>query len=634
MRRRPAISAAEARLVGDTALFDAEWYAARHPDVVMSGLDPLTHFLWLGYRIGRDPSSRFSLSAYCEANPDVRTAGINPLVHYLRSGQQEGRLMRPTPSGDTDACHRLLQSHRQDWDWRAQKALAAPAAAQGHLVSIIMPTFNRAARISAAISSALGQSHGNFELIIVDDGSEDDTASVVAQFQDRRIIYTANRRSKGVSGARNTGLDLARGDWVFFLDSDNTWHSQMLATMLAHARTSGSSAGYCAVHVQDDAGQGKYVLYADFDYESCLRGNFIDLNGFFLRWQGPLAAHRFDETLQRLVDWDYILRIAATTRLTGLPWVGVNYYDGSEARITNRIGTAKTQTRELIERVRNASAELALRAPVVADAAAGRIAAVLHVYHPDLLAECLECLAHLDSLGEPFDLFVTTSLAADHPALAQLRARHPAARILVFPNLGADIGPFLELISTLKPYALVLKIHTKRDVAPWGGAWRRGLMQPILGTQDRVRDILELFRADDRLMMACAADFYKHGLRNTPAASMTQLVPLAERAGLGRRLRQGSADWGFVAGTMFWIRPQALLPLVPLVRQLRGYRGGYQADGALEHGLERLLGLTLGQQEGARIARISIRGEVTQGHPSEGMSHEHVDRTMQRLGSG
>jgi len=75
-----------------------------------------------------------------------------------------------------------------------------------------MPTHNRAGMIEAAIRSALAQTHANFELIIVDDGSTDMTAELVKAFTDPRIIYTSNRHSKGVSGARNTGLDIAAGE--------------------------------------------------------------------------------------------------------------------------------------------------------------------------------------------------------------------------------------------------------------------------------------------------------------------------------------------------------------------------------------------------------------------------------------
>ncbi len=89
-------------------------------------------------------------------------------------------------------------------------------------VSVIMPTFNYGRFIGQAIESVLSQTHRNWELIIVDDGSTDDTSAVVSNFKDTRIRY-ARLENGGVSRARNHGLDLARGEALAFLDADDVW---------------------------------------------------------------------------------------------------------------------------------------------------------------------------------------------------------------------------------------------------------------------------------------------------------------------------------------------------------------------------------------------------------------------------
>ncbi len=636
MKKINSVSESDAALVRASSLFDAEWYLERYQDVKIMGVDPVEHFLWIGHRIGRSPSEAFSVPRYLQSHWDVKAAKMNPLLHYLKNGIHEDRIIYPIKedggSDERQECKRIVAAHNREWSWsdhdktlRRLEALPSPFAADK--VSIIMPTYNRAGMIGAAIRSALAQTHANFELIIVDDASTDETAEVVGAFKDPRIIYTSNRRGKGVSAARNTGLDMATGEWLFFLDSDNVWKDRLIEFLLKHAAETQSSAGYCAANVHDDDQRTKFILYADFDYESCLRENFIDLNCFFMRWAGPFRDFRFDESLRRLVDWDLILRVAAGTRVTGLPYVGVDYYDGAKDRITNKEHVDRGAVVALQNQVRSKSLPLIVEPDRIRDASSYRVAVLLHVYHPDRVPECIE---YLGNIRVDFDLFVSTSLDEQHESLALIRQAFPNARIFFYPNLGADIAPFLELISTFKAYELVLKIHTKRDVEPWGDAWRRGLLHPVLGSAQLVDEVIERFRADENMVMACSADFYKHGVSNTIAPSMEQLEVLAKKLGLAHHLDK---DWAFVAGTMFWVRPQLLLKAARMMCDSDGYSAIFMRDGAVEHGLERLLGLALWQDESHRVAVVSMDGAVKEVGIGEGFSIEGVVQTMKRMHS-
>lgn len=89
------------------------------------------------------------------------------------------------------------------------------------LVSVIVPTYNRAALLSAAVNSVLQQTYQNIEIIVIDDGSTDDTTEVMAQYGER-VRYT-RRPNAGVNAARNLGLKQARGEFVALLDSDDLW---------------------------------------------------------------------------------------------------------------------------------------------------------------------------------------------------------------------------------------------------------------------------------------------------------------------------------------------------------------------------------------------------------------------------
>src|SRR5215210_2105808 len=93
-----------------------------------------------------------------------------------------------------------------------------PGSAGTPLVSVIIPCYNQAHFLGEAIESVLGQSYPNFEIVVVDDGSPDDTAEVAARYPEVRYICQDNQ---GLSAARNTGLGQSEGEYVVFLDADD-----------------------------------------------------------------------------------------------------------------------------------------------------------------------------------------------------------------------------------------------------------------------------------------------------------------------------------------------------------------------------------------------------------------------------
>lgn len=107
-------------------------------------------------------------------------------------------------------------------------------------VSVIIPTYNRAWVINKAISSVLNQSFDNFELIIVDDGSSDETKHLVKSIKDERIIFLT-QKNKGPSAARNYGISESKGKWIAYLDSDNEFYSNYLDVMLKYLKVNSST---------------------------------------------------------------------------------------------------------------------------------------------------------------------------------------------------------------------------------------------------------------------------------------------------------------------------------------------------------------------------------------------------------
>lgn len=117
---------------------------------------------------------------------------------------------------------------------------------QQPLISIVIPVHNRVDLIGNAIESCLSQTYGHFEILLVDDGSSDDPASALAPFaEDGRVRLVRHERNRGVSAARNSGVKAASGDFVAFLDSDDSWHAGKLDEQMACIDAAGVSDFIC-----------------------------------------------------------------------------------------------------------------------------------------------------------------------------------------------------------------------------------------------------------------------------------------------------------------------------------------------------------------------------------------------------
>ena len=112
-------------------------------------------------------------------------------------------------------------------------------------VSIVMATYNRAATLPRAVASVLSQTEPDWELIIVDDGSTDETPALVAEMTDPRIRVYRHSPNRGVTAAKNAGLDRIRGEWFTTLDSDDEMIPDALAAMLDCAERTGATAIEC-----------------------------------------------------------------------------------------------------------------------------------------------------------------------------------------------------------------------------------------------------------------------------------------------------------------------------------------------------------------------------------------------------
>ena len=329
-------------------LFDSDWYLQRYQDVASLGIDPIEHYVRFGTLLGRSPHPLFDAPWYSAYHTDVARSGKEALMHFIHFGRHEGRKTRPVDGvyptyalcldrrGGLDHKHDHWDSVREDKFLQALDVVHASAPAQLPGAAIIMPTYNRAAELGAAILSVQAQDHPTWELIVVDDGSTDDTEAVLAPFlADPRIRYIRQEQA-GVAKARNSGLAAATAPYVFYLDSDNTWREDFLCTMLAFMTATGLDAASCGAVCNDDGKRATHYRGDDFCWAECLRENYVDMNGFGHRRELVAGFGNFDESLLRLVDWDFILRLTRDTLTAYAPFCGVHYYDGNKgSRISN-----------------------------------------------------------------------------------------------------------------------------------------------------------------------------------------------------------------------------------------------------------------------------------------------------------
>jgi len=180
--------------------------------------------------------------------------------------------------------------------------------------SVIIPTYNRSGLLVEAVDSVLAQSCDDVEIIVVDDGSTDDTASVVGRFDDPRIRYF-HKENGGVASARNLGLEKATGRFIAFLDCDDLWPAGFLEVMTGRLRQNG---GYAAVYC------ARTLLYPDgrtvpsYQKRFCRSGNltadlfkktFMQTSTICFRSK-TLEYFRFDESLKNAEDSDAWLRLS------------------------------------------------------------------------------------------------------------------------------------------------------------------------------------------------------------------------------------------------------------------------------------------------------------------------------------
>ncbi len=198
-----------------------------------------------------------------------------------------------------------------------------------------MATWNRALLLPRAIDSVITQTFQDWELVVVDDGSTDETQAILARYARDPRIRVFRQTHGGASAARNFAFAESRADIITYLDSDNEWYPNYLETTVrAFAKDLNIQSSYSAVR-RVAANGTALVHFQPFDFTQLQRQNFIDLNVFAHRRVLWDTYGGFDPALPRLSDWDLIRRFARHGTPHAIATVGVEYYEGDWPRITN-----------------------------------------------------------------------------------------------------------------------------------------------------------------------------------------------------------------------------------------------------------------------------------------------------------
>jgi glycosyltransferase involved in cell wall biosynthesis len=214
------------------------------------------------------------------------------------------------------------------------------------LISVIIPTHNRGQLIERAICSVLQQTYKDLELIIVDDGSTDNTREVVEKYTDDRIRYIACPRRGGAAAARNRGIAEARGEYIAFLDSDDEWLSNKLEEEIRVLEGLPEEYGvvYSGGWVYQKNRERKYIPYATQGARSgdlkeiILRTGLICPPGAIVKKKCFDRVGLFDESMPAIEDWEFWIRVSKSYYFHYLQKPLWNYYLKASGSLSSNEG--------------------------------------------------------------------------------------------------------------------------------------------------------------------------------------------------------------------------------------------------------------------------------------------------------
>ncbi len=201
-------------------------------------------------------------------------------------------------------------------------------------VSVIIPTYNREKTIVRALDSVLKQTYTNLEVLIIDDGSTDNTAEVIKEIADERVTYKVLEKNGGAAYARNVGIRMAAGEWIAFQDSDDVWYPDKIEKQILYMQAHPNYEmvyGLYQVHFEngDTVTVPMEPLPKVMEGEllaTLLERNVIGAPVLFGRRECIQELGGFDTSYKALEDWEFVIRFAEKYQIGFLPEVLMDVY--------------------------------------------------------------------------------------------------------------------------------------------------------------------------------------------------------------------------------------------------------------------------------------------------------------------
>jgi len=279
------------------------------------------------------------------------------------------------------------------------------------LVSIIIPTYNYGRYVRHAIDSALKQTYPNIEIIVVDDGSSDDTQAVLAEYGGK--ICSIRQENQGASAARNRGIREARGDYIAFLDADDAYRVENIKKKVAYLQSHPEYAWCYSDWVWVDE-QGKaYMLGSEPEkslahlkargdvLQKALLGYLLGTNVFLFSRRVIDTVEGFDESLAVREDYDLYVRASANFAIGYVDQVLCEIFSHSDS-----LGTGCSQSKGYL--------------------AHWRLCRKLEKLYPDKISQIPR--AWHDTLSDLYRNLAELALAGDHPVRAMVLLRASVIR--------------------------------------------------------------------------------------------------------------------------------------------------------------------------------------------------------------
>lgn len=518
-------------------LFDFSWYVENNRDVAASGMNPLSHYLTHGWREGRKPNPRFDPDWYLSFNSDVMSAGYEPLSHYALHGRSEGRAAFQMDPGHYSVAG-LPNAHSSD------------IIADGHLLG---PEWEDSSE-NQHLSSEPPSDHA---LVLDPNDTSLDPGSVISG-----------------SGLFNAS---------YYLSENPDVHNAGVDPLTHYA-----SHGWREGRAPNEAFDPTWYLAENEDVRNA---GIEPLTHYILvgSSQGRCPNKLFDPTAYRIEH----------------PHVAASGIEPLAHFLLTKTSGSGRNSANSAEDVTRFSSYPPLELPDLFKlkglAPTGRIAVVLHLYHPDMWEEISDSISNIEFA---FDLFVTLVRGSSDQRKRDILKRFPGAHVIIFDqNRGRDVAPFFALLETgaLFRYDLICKLHSKRSTyVPDGDAWRRELIDGILGTSETVRKIVNAFDDDPDLGIVVADRNIYQGVECW-TGNERFLDVLLPRLGMSKDYH----DKSFPGGAIFWMRPIILRAIMGAGIKLADFEPEpMPVNGALGHAIERLYGLVC-QDAGMNCLEVS-----------------------------